>query len=87
MADRYRGAMYVGVTTYLAARIHRHRTDTGSDSRARYGLHRLVRAERGEEIAFLIEHEKRLKKRRRAWKHALIERGNPEWRDLFALLA
>ena len=87
MADRYRGAVYVGVTAHLAARIHQHRTDTGSDFCARYGLHRLVWAERGEDITFLIEHEKRVKKWRRAWKHALIEQGNPEWRDLFALLA
>jgi putative endonuclease len=26
--------------------------------------------------------EKRVKKWRRAWKFALIEEGNPEWRDL-----
>ncbi|MFN3458278.1 MAG: GIY-YIG nuclease family protein, partial [Novosphingobium sp.] len=25
MADRYRGAMYVGVTSHIAARIHQHR--------------------------------------------------------------
>jgi len=26
MADRYRGTMYVGVTSNLSARIHQHRT-------------------------------------------------------------
>jgi predicted GIY-YIG superfamily endonuclease len=31
MSDRYRGAMYVGVTAHLAARIHQHRTGDGSD--------------------------------------------------------
>jgi putative endonuclease len=30
-----------------------------------------------------IAHEKRLKRWRRDWKFALIERGNPEWRDLY----
>ncbi|WP_166040893.1 GIY-YIG nuclease family protein [Sphingosinicella sp. YJ22] len=30
MADRYRGAIYVGVTSNLAARIHRHKEGTGS---------------------------------------------------------
>jgi putative endonuclease len=30
MADRYRGTIYVGVTADLAARIHQHRTGTGS---------------------------------------------------------
>jgi putative endonuclease len=29
-----------------------------------------------------IRHEKRLKRWRHAWKIALIEAGNPHWRDL-----
>ena len=45
MADRYRGAMYVGMTSDLAARIHQHRTGSGSDFCKRYGLYRLVWAE------------------------------------------
>ena len=87
MSDRFRGATYTGVTGHLAQRIHQHRSDDGSDFCARYGLHRLVWAERGEDITLLIPHEKRIKKWRREWKFALIERGNPEWVDLFDLLA
>ena len=83
MADRYRGTIYVGVTANLAARIYRHRNDTGSDFCRHYGLSRLVWAERGETIDDCIAHEKRLKRWRRDWKFALIERGNPEWRDLY----
>ncbi|WP_353204414.1 GIY-YIG nuclease family protein [Sphingomonas sp.] len=86
MADRYRGTMYVGVTTHLAARVHQHRSGDGSDFCARYGLVRLVWAERGEDIVSCIEQEKRLKRWRRQWKFELIERGNPDWRDLFNLL-
>jgi putative endonuclease len=33
-----------------------------------------------------ITHEKRLKRWRREWKFALIERGNPDWVDLFDLV-
>jgi putative endonuclease len=87
MADRYRGTLYVGTTAHLSARIHQHRTDTGSDHCARYGLHRLVWAEAGDRIEACITHEKRLKRWHRDWKFALIERGNPDWRDLFDLLA
>ena len=82
MADRYRGAMYVGVTSHLAARIHQHRNDRGSDFCARYGLKRLVWAERGDRIEDCITHEKRLKRWRREFKFDLIERGNPDWLDL-----
>ncbi|WP_227339997.1 GIY-YIG nuclease family protein [Sphingopyxis sp. P8] len=86
MADRYRGTIYVGVTTHLAARIHQHRTGEGSDFCARYGLSRLVWAERGDDIALCIAQEKRIKRWHRAWKFELIERGNPDWLDLFDVL-
>ncbi|MGN6498426.1 MAG: GIY-YIG nuclease family protein [Tsuneonella sp.] len=87
MADRYRGTMYVGVSSDLPARIHQHRNGTGSDFCARYGLDRLVWAERGDTIEDCIAHEKRVKRWRREWKFALVERGNPDWEDLFGLLA
>ena len=87
MSDRYRGTLYVGVTSNLTARIHQHRAGTGSDFCVGYGLARLVWAERGEDIATCIEQEKRLKRWRRAWKFDLIERNNPDWQDMFDLLA
>ncbi len=86
MADRYRGAMYVGVTSDLATRITQHRIGTGSDFCARYGLHTLVWAEPGASIEDCIAHEKRVKRWRREWKFELIERGNPRWVDLYDLL-
>ena len=86
MADRYRGAMYVGMTADLAARIYLHRCGDGSDHCRRYGLHRLVWAERGETIEDCIVHEKRVKRWLRPWKFALIEKGNPDWQDLFDTL-
>ena len=87
MADRYRGTMYVGVTSNLPSRVHQHRTGDGSDFCMRYGLDRLVWAEHTPSIADAIAHEKRLKRWRREWKFALVERGNSEWRDLFDTLA
>ena len=47
---------------------------------------RLVWAERGDAIEDCIGHEKRVKRWRRKWKFALIERGNPDWSDLYELL-
>ena len=82
MADRYRGTMYVGVSAHLAARVQQHRHGGGSDFCKRYGLNRLVWAERGDDIEACIQHEKRLKRWKREWKFALIERTNPDWRDL-----
>jgi putative endonuclease len=82
MADRYRGTMYVGVTAQLVARVYQHRTGAGSNFCHRYGLTRLVWAERGDSIEDCIAHEKRIKRWQREWKFALIEKGNPDWSDL-----
>ena len=86
MANRYRGALYIGVTASLAQRINQHRSGLGSDYCARRGINRLVWVERGGDIALCIEHEKRLKRWRREWKFALIEKANPDWEDLFSVL-
>ena len=86
MTDRYRGTLYVGVTSDLAARVTQHRESSGSDFCKRYGLDRLVWAERCGTIEDAITHEKRLKRWRREWKIELIEKANPEWDDLFETL-
>ncbi|MDJ0277234.1 GIY-YIG nuclease family protein [Sphingomonas sp. 2R-10] len=82
MADRYRGATYVGVTADLATRIHQHRNGGGSVHCAKHNLDRLVWAERGDDILSCIAHEKRMKRWHRNWKFELIERTNPQWREL-----
>jgi putative endonuclease len=83
MADRYRGTMYVGMSADLAVRIYQHRTGVGSDFCHRYKLDRLVWAVQGGTIEDCISLEKRIKRWRREWKFALVEEGNPEWRDFF----
>ena len=87
MADRYRGTMYVGVTADLAARIHQHRTGTGSDFCKLYALDRLVWAGHMPSITDAIAHEKRVRRWRREWKFALIEEANPEWQVLSGHMA
>ena len=86
MADPYRGTMYVGVTSDLLTRITQHREGCGSDFCMRYGLKRLVWADRCATIQDAIAHEKRVKRWARKWKFALIERGNRDWVDLYDTL-
>ena len=83
MANRHRGGLYIGVTADLVRRVYRHREATGSSHVADFGKTRLVYAERHEEIEPAIAREKLLKKWKRAWKFALIEAANPDWRDLW----
>jgi putative endonuclease len=49
----------------------------------KYGLHSLVYYEGPMEIIEAIAREKNLKNWKRQWKIELIERYNPNWRDLF----
>lgn len=86
MSDRYRSAIYTGVTANLPARVMQHREGTGSEFCAEYGLTRLVYMERHERIDETIMREKAIKKWRRAWKINLIESMNPDWNDLFDIL-
>jgi len=83
MADRYRGTLYSGVTSDLAARAWAHREGRGSSFCKRYGLTRLVYAEQAPTIEEAIAREKAVKKWNRAWKIELVEAANPEWNDLF----
>lgn len=83
MANRYRGTIYVGSTTDLAARISQHRAAEGSEFCAKHGLTRLVWAEFVPSIIETKHHERRVKRWQRDWKIALIEKANPEWDDLF----
>jgi putative endonuclease len=85
MTDRYRGTLYIGVTSDLAARVYAHRVGRGSRFCKRYGLTRLVYAEEPP-IIEAIAREKAMKKWSRAWKIELIEQVNPDWVDLFEMI-
>jgi putative endonuclease len=51
-----------------------------------YKVHSLVYFEITESIESAIDREKKLKKWNREWKIRLIEKSNPEWRDLYSEL-
>jgi putative endonuclease len=86
LASRPNGALYVGVTSDLVRRLAEHRAGVVPGFTRRYGVTRLVWYETHDSIEAAIRREKRLKKWPRAWKLALIERANPDWRDLWAEL-
>ena len=83
MADRYRGTLYVGVTSNIAARVWAHKEGRGSKFCTRYGLRKLVYAEEAPTIDEAIAREKAMKKWNRAWKIELIETANPDWLNLW----
>jgi len=87
MTNKARGVLYIGVTSDLAARVEQHRSGAGSAFCRKYNLNRLVLAEPHNYIKDAIVREKALKAWQRGWKIRLIEESNPNWDDLFHLIA
>jgi putative endonuclease len=87
MTNKANGTLYIGVTTDLPFRVARHRNGTGSAFCRRYNLDKLVYAEEHATVIEAIAREKAMKAWKRDWKIELIEKANPEWRDLWDDLA
>ncbi|TET46906.1 GIY-YIG nuclease family protein [candidate division TA06 bacterium] len=87
LASRRNGTLYTGVTTNLAKRVWEHKKDIIEGFTKKYGVHLLVYYELHDDIISAITREKQIKKWNRAWKLELIERKNPDWRDLWEELA
>ena len=74
--------MYIGVTSNMSDRLTKHRNGTASVFTKKYGLTRLVYYEVHDLVTTAIARESSLKRWKRTWKIALIERDNPTWKEL-----
>ncbi len=83
LASRQNGTLYIGVTSDLIQRGYQHRTSAVDGFTKRYGVKLLVHCEEYGDVRVAIQREKTMKHWSRAWKIALIESRNPEWRDLY----
>jgi putative endonuclease len=84
LAGGKNGTLYLGVTRDLVRRIYEHKQKAVPGFTASYGVDRLVWFECYDDPVTAIEREKEIKKWRRAWKISLIEKENPDWRDLYS---
>ena len=82
LANRRYGVLYVGVTNDLLRRMIQHRAKIVPGFTKEYGVIRLVYFEEYSSITEARARERSLKRWRRAWKLALVDQMNPEWRDL-----
>ncbi|MFQ5779372.1 MAG: GIY-YIG nuclease family protein [Nitrospiria bacterium] len=83
LASKRNGILYIGVTSDLPKRAWEHKNDLVEGFTKRYRVHRLVYYELHENMQSAITREKQIKKWSRAWKLELIEKQNPDWRDLW----
>jgi putative endonuclease len=83
MASKKNGTLYLSVTNDLVHRVWQHKDNVHEGFTKRYGVHRLVWYKATTDIETAIRREKQMKKWRRQWKINLIEKDNPEWKDLY----
>ena len=84
LASRRHGTLYTGVTNDLVRRVYQHRHHLLPGFTSKYGVSRLVWYVQSDDITAAIALEKKIKNRGRRWKIDLIEKANPDWKDLAA---
>jgi putative endonuclease len=82
LASKRNGTLYIGMTNDLIRRMYEHKASLVEGFTKKYSVNKLVYFESTENVKAAIESEKRLKKWKRQWKIELIEKENPQWRDL-----
>ena len=86
LASKPYGTLYTGVTTNLEGRIYDHKQKLREGFTKKYGVTQLVWYDDYHDVRDAITREKQIKKWYRQWKIDLIEKTNPEWKDLYETL-
>lgn len=87
LASARNGTLYTGSARDLAGRVYEHREGLRPGFTRKYDVTRLVWFEAHESVAAAYKREQLIKRWRRAWKLALIEKMNPRWEDLYPSIA
>lgn len=84
LTNKPHGVLYIGMSNEnLCRRLSEHRLGITRGFTWKYNCHRLVWCAPCPDVTTAAENEHRMKRWRRAWKIELIEKENPDWRDLY----
>lgn len=83
LASKKNGTIYIGVTNNLTRRVWEHKNNYIKGFTSKYRVHKLVYFEQTSDIRSAILKEKQMKKWKREWKIEIIEKNNPNWKDLY----
>ncbi len=83
LANKRNGTLYTGVTGDLVYRVQQHKNAKINGFTKEYGVKTLVYYELFENPEHAILREKQIKAWKRAWKLRVIEKINPQWKDLY----
>lgn len=86
LTNKPNGTLYIGVTGDFTRRMTEHRQGLIKGFTEKYNLKKLVYFEKFANVNEAIAREKQLKHFLRQWKIDLIEKQNPEWRDLLVTI-
>ena len=86
LSNKKNGTLYIGSTSDLIKRVWQHKNKLIEGFTKRYSISNLVYFEQFNEIFEMAQRERRLKEWKRAWKINLIEKQNPQWKDLYMSL-
>ena len=84
IANNRNTVLYTGVTSSLQKRIYYHKNKLVSSFSSKYNLSKLVYFEVFEDIKLAIQREKQIKAGSRKKKIDLINKTNPDWKDLYS---
>ena len=74
--------MYLGVTNNLERRLYEHKNKLVKGFTEKYNVNKLVYFGETQDVTAAIAREKEIKKWRREKKNQLVNRMNPNWKDL-----
>ena len=74
--------IYLGVTNNLERRLYEHKNKLVKGFSEKYNVNKLVYFEETQDVTAAIAREKEIKKWRREKKNQLVNRMNPNWKDL-----
>ena len=83
LTNKYNRVLYIGVTNDLIRRIYEHKQHYKEGFTQKYNVDKLVYYETFDHPLEAIKREKTLKNLLRRKKEILINKFNPEWKDLY----
>ena len=82
LSSKKNGTLYIGLTNDIARRITEHKSKIYKGFTSKYNVVQLAHFETFGSYNDAYTRERQLKKWKRIWKLALIEKENPNWIDL-----
>ena len=86
MTNTNNTVLYTGVTSNLVKRVYEHKNKEIRGFTEKYSLHKLIYYEVFEDMVNAMLREKQIKGWLRSKKILLIEKFNPDWKDLYTLI-